>query len=76
VIRQQILDSFDDSDTEAADLKNMDRLYSVEDMIAAATFETDVSVLAGSKILLETGDGPDYADSFKRKLFVRMQQFV
>jgi hypothetical protein len=35
-VRQAILDSFGDNDTEAADLEKMDRLYPVEAMIAKA----------------------------------------
>jgi hypothetical protein len=76
VIRQQVLDGFKDDDDEATDLKNMDRLYEVEDQLIRATYESDADKLAGLTILFEDNDGPDFADSFKVKLFARMREFA
>jgi hypothetical protein len=76
VIRQQILDSFGDNDSEATDLKNMDRLYEVERQIEKATFDTDAEKLAGLKILFELNDAPKFADQFKASLFSRIHQFA
>jgi hypothetical protein len=46
-IRQAILNSFGDNDTEAADLKNMERLYAVEKQIEDATYQTDADKRVG-----------------------------
>jgi hypothetical protein len=72
-IRQGILDSFEGSYDEPTDLKIMDRLYPVEDMISSVTYETDADKRAGRLILLE--DTPDRWDNFQCNLFARMQQF-
>jgi hypothetical protein len=74
--RQTILDSFGDNDSEATDLKNMDKLYEVEASIEKATFETDADKLAGLMILFELNDAPNFADQFKAKLFSRIHQFA
>jgi hypothetical protein len=74
--RQGILNSFGDNDSEAVDLENMDRLYTVEASLEKAMFETDAHKLAGLIILLDLGDKPEFADSFKQKMFLRLQQFA
>jgi hypothetical protein len=76
VTRQEILDSFGDNDSEAADLKNMERLYEVEEQIENATFDTDADKLAGLMILFELNDAPDFAEDFKANLFSRMHEFM
>jgi hypothetical protein len=70
--RRAILDSFGDNDSEATDLANMNRLYPVEDMIAAAAFESDTDKLSGLNILLESVRW----DNFQESLFLRMQEFA
>jgi hypothetical protein len=74
--RQQINGLFDEFIDEATDLTNMDKLYEVEAQIETATFETDAEKLAGYRILFELNDAPDFADQFKARLFMRMQQFA
>jgi hypothetical protein len=74
--RQQIFESFGDGDSESTDLNNMDRLYAVETQIENATFETDAEKLAGYKMLFEQNDAPCFADQFKKKLFLRMHQYI
>jgi hypothetical protein len=74
--RQQITHLFDEFIDEATDLENMDKLYEVEARIETATFETDAEKLAGLMILFELNDAPDFADSFKQKLFSRIHQFA
>ena len=69
--RQAIL-----ADTETSDKENFDMLIVVEDQIEKATFETDAEKLAGFLILFEHNDAPDFADSFKGKLFSRIHEFV
>jgi hypothetical protein len=75
-LRQQLLASFEDGDNEAADLLKMDKLHALEEQISMATYNTPDDKLAGLVILLEHGDGPDFADDFKRKLFIQMQEFA
>ena len=74
--RQQINGLFDEFIDEATDLTNMDKLYEVEAQIENATFETDAEKHAGYRILFELNDAPDFADSFKQKLFSRIHQFA
>jgi hypothetical protein len=69
--RQAILD-----DTKTPDLDNFEMLLSVEDQIERATFETDAQKVAGLLILFELNDAPEFADSFKAKLFSRIHEFV
>jgi hypothetical protein len=75
-VRQAILDSFGDTDSEATDLENMDKLTTVETQIETATFATDAEKLAGLMILFELNDAPGFADQFKAKLFSRIHQFA
>jgi len=72
--RQTILNSFGENDTEATDLKNMDRLYDIESQIESASFESDASKLSGISILLESL--PSEWDDFQERLFLQMQKFA
>jgi hypothetical protein len=76
--RQRLRDDFNSRvvDDEKIDLPQLKRISTIEAMISRATFDTDAKWLVGSKILMEEGDGPDFADSFTRKLFIRMQEFA
>jgi hypothetical protein len=75
---QRLRDDFNsrEVDDERIDLPQFKKMGTIEAMISRATFDTDANWLVGSKILMEEGDGPDFADSFKRKLFIRMQEFA
>ncbi len=71
--RQAILNSFDDTDSEAVDLERMEKLAVIETQIGNATFETDAEKAAGNKILMEAM--PNRWDDFQEALFLRMQEF-
>lgn len=73
--RKHLLDDFNsrERDDEKVDLPQFEKMNAIEAMIARAEFKTTASKLAGLEILLENGDGPDFADHFKRDLFLRMQ---
>jgi hypothetical protein len=73
--RQAILQSFEGDDA-TDDMKNMRKLYSVEERIALATFESDTDKLAGLRILLDMSAKPAGFDEFKTALFLRMQEFA
>jgi hypothetical protein len=73
-IRRVVLNSFGDTDCEATDLANMDKLYAVEAQIERATFESDDDKRSGNAILME--DRPGRWDDFQENLFLRMQQFA
>ena len=73
--RQVVLNGFGDTDNEATDLANMERLNEIEAQIESAEFNTDAEKLAGLMILFEQSDGPNFADQFKAKLFSRIHQF-
>jgi hypothetical protein len=76
--RQQLSDIFNarEVDDDAVDAPMFKRICAVETQIETATFETDADKLAGLTILFEDNDGPVFADSFKVKLFARMQEFA
>lgn len=63
-------------DDEEVDLPQFEKMNAIEAMIARAEFDTRASKLAGLMILLEEDAGPDFADDFKRDLFLRMQTFA
>ncbi len=56
-------------------MKSMRAVYAVETNILAATLLTPADKLAAKEILYEDGE-PDFADSFKEQLALRMLQFV
>lgn len=76
--RKRLWDDFNsrEQDDEKVDLPQFEKMNLIEAMIARAKFDTAASKLAGLKILLEDDDGPDFADCFKRDLFLRMQTFA
>jgi hypothetical protein len=74
VIRQNILNSFLDTDDEATDLKNMERLYEIEQRIEESPFQDDADKRAGNLILME--NEPSGWDNFQESLFLRMQEFA
>ncbi|MCK1459619.1 hypothetical protein IVB34_14780 [Bradyrhizobium sp. 2] len=76
--RKRLWDDFNsrESDDENVDRPQFEEMNAIEAMIARAEFDTTASKLAGLKILMENGDGPDFADHFKRDLFLRMQTFA
>jgi hypothetical protein len=52
----------------------MSKLYAVERQIAAATYRDDADRLAAFAILLERDDSAEFADSFKTRLFKKLQE--
>ena len=72
--RQAVFDSFGNTDDEATDLQNMERLYEVEKRIEESTYDAVADKLIGNQILME--NKPSNWDDFQENLFLRMQQFA